>query len=296
MWGLILFITIGTLVTLLWLWQDVQEIDILIPIRFENIPSELTYSNASENGINLLVRGNPSGIDALVKAPPAYVVDLSGVTAGLKQIRLQPEALQMPRGVRAIQIHPDSITLKIQKKITKTLPVALSVEGEALTGYEVTHLSADPEQITVSGPESLLASIRVLTPKPLSIANASESFKKEIGLELPEDITVLDGTKVIVANITIAEKIMVRTLKQIKVRWRHTKHRVSISPPAITLEIRGTENTLMRLETDNRIGVFLDLAGMRPGVYVRKAAIELPVGTTLAGATPELFTVTLGAK
>ena len=295
-WGLIFFVTIGTLVTLLWLGPDDREIDIFIPVRFENIPPDLTYSNTDAGGLDLLVRGNQAGIDALTQTPPSYVVDLSGVTAGVTQIPIQMEAIPMPKGVAAIQVHPELIILKIQKKITKTLPVALSFEGDALAGYQVTHISAEPKQIIVSGPETLLEPITAASTKPFSIDNASESFKKEISLDLPEGVTILDGIRVIVAHITIEEKVVIRTFKDIKVQWRHTNHTVSISPPTITLELKGTEKALTRLEAENTITVFLDLADVSPGVYVRRAAIDLPVGTTLAGVTPELFTVTITAR
>ncbi|MDX9787126.1 MAG: CdaR family protein [Desulfobacterales bacterium] len=287
--------TIGTLVTLLWLRPDAREMDIFIPIRFENIPPNLTYSNTGASGLDLLVRGNQAGIDRLINTPPSYVVDLSGTTAGVTQIPIRMETLPMPKGVSAVRINPESITLKIWKKITKKLPVALSFDGNVPTGYQA-NIIADPEQITVSGPETLLEPITAVPTKAFSIANATESFKKEISLDLPEGITILDNIQVIVAHITIEEKIIVRTFKDIKVKWRHSNHMVSISPPVITLEVKGAENTLSRLKAENAIEVFLDLSDVPPGKYVRRAAIDLPVGTTLSGVTPELFTVAITSK
>jgi hypothetical protein len=40
----------------------------------------------------------------------------------------------------------------------------------------------------------------------------------------------------------------------------------------------------------------VDLADLKPGVYVRRASISLPLRITLVKANPELFTVTVTKK
>ena len=43
----------------------------------------------------------------------------------------------------------------------------------------------------------------------------------------------------------------------------------------------------------DQVPVSVNLEALQPGIYVRRASIDLPVKTTLIKATPEVFTVTI---
>ena len=64
-----------------------------------------------------------------------------------------------------------------------------------------------------------------------------------------------------------------------------------ISPPAIEITVKGPARSVNFLPSDPDFDVYVDLKGLVPGVYVRRAVILLPLPTTLVKATPELFTV-----
>ena len=104
---------------------------------------------------------------------------------------------------------------------------------------------------------------------------------------------MISPVAVVTAHIQIDAKIVTQTFSDLPVTARGTSHQVSISPPTITVAIKGPLNTLTKLLDANGINVYVDLKGLAPGVYVRRASIALPVMTTLEGVDPELFTIRL---
>jgi YbbR domain-containing protein len=70
----------------------------------------------------------------------------------------------------------------------------------------------------------------------------------------------------------------------------------SIMPPTINIEVKGPVNIIEKLHKDKGIEVYVDLKGLKHGVYVRRATITLPVKTTLIGVKPELFTVKISTE
>jgi YbbR domain-containing protein len=46
-----------------------------------------------------------------------------------------------------------------------------------------------------------------------------------------------------------------------------------------------------KLYGTNGVQVYVDLKGLKPGIYNKRATITLPVKTTLIDATPEIFKV-----
>ena len=134
---------------------------------------------------------------------------------------------------------------------------------------------------------------RVLT-KAVDISGAVKSFKKEITLDLPEMIDIVFPSGIIHAEIFLKEEFAIKKISNIPVKGKNTKYSYSITPLSINIEIKGPVSILEKLKVKKEIKVYVDLKGLKPGIYVRRAAITLPVKTTLAGVEPEIFTVKIG--
>ena len=119
------------------------------------------------------------------------------------------------------------------------------------------------------------------------------SFKKETTLDLPESVDIVSGPAPITAQIQIKEMIVTRHFEKIPVSAIDGRYTCAIEPPSIDIDVQGPENTIEKLFNENGIKVHVDVSGLKPGVYVRRAIIELPVNTTLVDGKPEVFTVTI---
>ncbi|MEN8244602.1 MAG: CdaR family protein [Thermodesulfobacteriota bacterium] len=276
--------------------QDSIEVSIKIPVIGVNITPGLIMTGPSVQGIEIQVAGSAERMQALQDTRLKYELDLSGLGNGIHTIPITREQITLPEGLSTVKLNTQTITIRIDTEIKKELPVNVFVEGDAAPGFHVTGASASPNKALLSGPQYILDDIEHITTNPIDIAGASESFKKEITLNLAESVTVLFPADPIITQIDIAEKTIVRTLKDLKLTGRNIKLPNSITPPAISLDVKGPANIVNTLETNEAFTVFLDLKGLKPGVYVRRATIVLPVPTMLVGVSPEIFTVTIKGK
>jgi len=193
-------------------------------------------------------------------------------------------------------LNTPAITIRIDKEIKKELPIVVFVEGEAAPGFHVNGASASPHKAVLRGPQYILDDIEHISTNPIDIAGASESFKKEITLDLAESVTVLFPADPIIALIDIAAKTITRAFKDLPLAGRNIDLPCSITPSTISLDVKGPVNIVNALEIGEEFTVYVDLLGLKPGVYVRRATIVLPVTTMLVGVSPEIFTVTIKAK
>jgi YbbR domain-containing protein len=151
--------------------------------------------------------------------------------------------------------------------------------------------------VQIVGSEKALAQIDQLVTRPVSVKDISESFKKEIAVDLPSGVKISGtGTSLVTANVSIEENVIVRRFEAVPVESRNTVLPVKITPPSIDIDVRGPENTLSSLSVGDDIKAYIDLEGLAPGIYARSVSIplNLPVGTTVAGYDPKVFTVTIG--
>ncbi len=276
--------------------QDSMEASIKIPVLGVNITPGLIMTGPSVQGIEIQVAGSAKHIKALQDTRLKYELDLSGLRNGIHTIPITPEQMVLPEGISIVKLHTPTITIRIDTEIKKELPIVISVEGEAAPGFHLTGAAASPPKAVLSGPQYILEDIGHIATNPIDITGASESFKKEITLDLEESVFVLFPADPILAQINIAEKTITRSFKELPLAGRNINRPYSITPPAISLDVKGPANIVNALETNKEFKIYLDLKGLKPGVYVRRATILLPVTTMLVGVTPEIFTVTIREK
>lgn len=282
---------VSACVFLLWTCSSSYEADIFIPVDLGIMPEGLTITGPLKKGIELRVRGSKSVIETLPELKLQYVLDLPDIDVGVSSVPIDQDRIPLPKGVSIVKVNPSFLTIKVENEIQKEVPVIITFSGKPASGFIVAGAVAEPVSVILRGPASILAPIVKVKTKPIDINGLSESFKKEIALNLAEDLEVDSSSRLVLAEILIEEKIGTKIFNDIPVVGKGILSSYSITPPTISIEVQGPINILKKLNAENGLQVYVDLKGLKPGVYVRRAAITLPVKTTLVGAQPEIFTV-----
>lgn len=293
---LFLCLLLGVGAFLLWPSSALQETNIFIPVDYSQIPTGLTITGPQLKGIEVNVRGPKSAIGALSDLKIRYMLDLSGVNVGVESIPINKDRIPFPERISIISIKPPFLTIRVENEIEKELPVEISFSGKPAAGFLVAGGVAKPLSVILKGSENILGPMEKVLTKPVDLKGLSESFKKEIALDLPEDLEIIAPSGIILAEIFIEERIVTRTFYDILVNDKDSPYVCSITPPSIKIEVKGPVNIIEKLHPEKGIKVYVDLKGLKPGVYVRRAAITLPVKTTLIGVKPEIFTVKISSR
>ncbi len=186
--GLILFFFVGIGIFLLWPYASIQEADIFIPVGTEQIPEGLIITNGPFTGIEVHVRGPKSILRTLSDLKIQYMIDLSGVKIGVNIIPIHQVRIPLPDGISILKINPDSITVKVENEIKKKLPVNISLTGKPAKGFMVVGVKARPMSVILRGSEDTLSNMNKISTKPINIKGLSSSFKKEVALDLLENL------------------------------------------------------------------------------------------------------------
>jgi len=275
--------------------SSLQETVIFIPVDSGQIPAGLTITGPSLKGIEVYVRGPKSTIRILSDLKMRYVLDLSGVHVGINSIPIKKDLIILPKGISIVKINPMFLTLTIDNKIKKELPVKILFFGKPAAGFTVASAVSKPSSVILQGPESILGPMDKVLTKPIEIKGLSESFKKEVALDLVEDLEIISPSEIIFAEISIEEKIVTQKFFDVQVEGKNSPFSYLITPSAITIEVKGPVHIIEKLDTEKWITVYIDLKRLPPGTYVKRATITLPVKTALIGVTPEMFTVKISS-
>src|SRR6478672_5699771 len=122
-----------------------------------NLPPESgdkVFIGTIPRDVRIFVRGSTQTIDNLRGGAVHMILDL---TDSPEHVVFNQKMVRLPDGVRVEveQFEPPSIDLKWEQRITRDVPVQVSVVGSPADGYVVKGpLVAEPKAVKVRGPQS----------------------------------------------------------------------------------------------------------------------------------------------
>jgi len=272
---------------------DQRESEIAVAVSFVNLADDLLIVDAPRSTVRLLIAGNRSALARFDLKTVSCRLDLAGLSAGTHTLPVRPADVFLPKGIALKRLLTPSLTLRLETAVLKTVGVVAVLEGNPAPGYAVATVVLKPDRVVLKGTAAQLADIETVKTHPINLEAAAESFKKEVPLNLPETIAVEPPLRIVVAQVEVGERIITRVLEDIPVSVKGTASEHRIQPETIALTVSGPAGMVNAIEADPAFSVTIDLQGLPPGVHTLKAAIKLPVRTTLIDVSPEHFTVTI---
>ncbi len=240
----IISLCLGTLLWYFVVGEDQVDMNIQVPIEILNLPANLAISNNFKKRLDVTVRGPRSIIQNLKNRNISRPVDLSTAEPGAIVIKNTKESIPLPQGISVLQLQPANITLTIDRLIQKALPITTVTEGKVSPGYVLDKITLEPDKIVVTGPQAVLNPARSLKTYVINVNNLNHSITLPVHLNLPVEFIDLIGETVVVAKITVKEKMITKTIRKIPVNARESSQSVKIRPHTISVVAEIAENLI----------------------------------------------------
>ncbi len=293
--GIILLVIAGSIGFFVYKKPAVIETDLFVPIQTDIAEQSITVISPQSGGINLRVRGSVKAIAGLSSRNARVHLDKMKLGNGVQTIPIDSKKIGLPPDVSIVNIHPPVATIRIEPLIEKALPIIVALTGKPAVGFYVAEMIVDPDTVRVQGPKSVVQPQTQIQIKPIDIHGVSESFEQRIALDLPDGLKPIQPDQ-FTLKVTVKEKIVSTQLANIPIQGRGAQRAFRISPPTLTMKIKGPFRTVQHITESPDFSVYVDLAGLDPGVYVRRAVIILPVDVALVKTDPKLFTIRIAKK
>ena len=262
-----------------------------VPLVLLNKSDDLIITTQTADSVSLRVRGSRGILATLSSSSIKAMINLEGVRAGTTTFRNLVDKVKLPNGVKVTAISPAELSVTVEPLVTKIVPVQLTTKGILKEGYEISRISVTPEFVEVRLAKSEADELEKVVTEPLDISGFASDINREVTLVLtgvapPRTINL----EKVSAFLIISEKVIETILSDIKVEVFNSSYRADIVPSTVQLVVKGPYH-LVKDVSGGKVKVLIDLAGVVPGSYSKKAQITLPEQVTLVAATPLWFKV-----
>ncbi len=225
--------------------EDQIDTTITVPIEVHNLPADLVIANQYKKDIEASIRGPRRIIQEVRQQNVSRPIDLARVEPGAVVITNDSNSIPFQDGITVLRLQPTNITLLVDELIQKELPINPVTEGVPDPGYILENITLEPNTISVNGPKSLLGNRPALRTSIISLDNLKTSTKKQVHLNLDEDMLKLIGEIVVTAHIDIRENILNKTVRGIPINVRNTDRTLHTEPSMVSVEA-GIPEDLIR--------------------------------------------------
>jgi YbbR domain-containing protein len=258
-WGLKLLalaITLG-----LWLAVTGQRAPASIPLPAQLSflrPDDMEISKESLKQVEVTLQGNKDDLDNLGGRTLVLTVDISKYNLGERVVRLTPQnvSMNLPEGVRIEKIEPNTIPLRLERRIERDIEVAPRLEGRLPEGFEVRGVQATPLRVKVRGPESHVNALERAPTETVSLEGQKES------LTLPQTSIDISDPKIVVLEPVVAVRVEIgevrieKRLDGVNVRAANAPEKAR--PARVAILLRGERSLIERLRAED-LEIILEL-------------------------------------
>jgi len=160
--------------------------------------------------------------------------------------------LDLPAGVRVVQLTPASVPLSWEDRVDKDVSVLPQLVGEPPAGLAV----ADPARIRpsvveVQGPRSLIDGLDVLRTAEVSVVGLPAGVhEREVPLVLGDPRLEVTGPSTVAVTFELSPKRAERTFPPTQVAVPEAPLRTRVRPPRVTITVVGPPGVVARIEPE----------------------------------------------
>lgn len=158
------------------------EVALDAPIEFVHMPNNLEIDSQHVPSAQVRVRG-PSRLVRGLRADQIHVeVDLSGARPGERTFNLTARQIREPRDVVVVQVIPSQFELSFDVRSRREVEVRPRVSGQFASGLRIAKVTANPDHVSITGPQKRVQAIDFATTDPLDASGvtASQTFTTNV--------------------------------------------------------------------------------------------------------------------
>ena len=167
------------------------------PVRIVPGPSSIVMAQTVLM-VKVDIEGTPLLFRRLLPSDIVVRIPLASEEEGNLSIDITPEHLGLPRELRIASISPPTVSVTVEPKERKRVPILNVIKGDPAAGFRVGSVRKQPSTVEVEGARSEVPAIEGVPMRPVDISGRSERFQREVPLAETGKRTVMVAEDVIV--------------------------------------------------------------------------------------------------
>jgi len=253
--------------------------DFSVPVAIA-VSGDLILASSPPNTATVRLRGSESLMRRV--DPMVLSVDLTDADEGKQDVQLSRSILEgIPRGLEVEFIDPDRLSLALDRRLRRQLPVEPVFLGQPPDGFTLYGSSPDPEFLVVEGPVSELESVEVIRTNGILLDRRRSPFTVQVAVVPEGDFVRVVDPSTVEVRVDVDASPVDKSFEAIPVIVTGTIHSTTVAPATLNLTVAGPPFLIDPLLPE-QIRLVADVTNLAPSVEkqqveVRVEYVDIPI-------------------
>jgi len=194
--------------------------------RFFSVPlyiersGPLVPSSPYPRMIRVNLRGEPGVVFSVMESDIEVYVNMDRLEQpGVYTVPIQWRTRGIAHGMEPLQItvDPMEITLSLDHRIIRAVPVTASLRGQIEAGHAMTYYSLTPAEVVIEGPAGLIAGISEVFTEAIDLGGRRNDFSVTAAVLNPDPLMIIRGSGASEFRGNVTQIIPVRNIANVPI-------------------------------------------------------------------------------
>ena len=284
------------LAVILWLYVKTEkeyETDLYFKLQITDVPPKYMVAARVPKVVHIRVKGKGKRLLTQKFSECVAKISLKNFSYGRKTITLSEQNFEfVSPDIKLVDIiTPKQITIFLDRRINKKVPVKLRVEVIPDEGMYVSGpLKVEPEEVTIDGPESRVRRISYVSTVPETVEHINTFTSFLVPLEKPDEfVTPVPDTVMVSVGVS---RLVQKKFEGVKIIPKGFPLKSGqISPPTVDVIVAGPDDVIGKL-SEKDIKVYVLYTDIPPDernlkIVEIKPSVSVPKDVRLVKTEPE---------
>lgn len=259
------------------------------------MPEDLMFAQKPPQDVTFLIEGPRAFVRTVADREDKLVIDLNRPNLKRQlnfQVDINTAQLSLPFGMVVERVLPRRISIKLEKKASRIVPIKLRFKGELPSNISLGKTEITPSEVEVHGPRSVISELQELQTKPIDLSGLLGSESVSFEVNLPDDrltLAIAHDFRFIY-QVKAASPNLV--LKEMPIKFLNQSSSVSSRTKFVTLKLLVPEKVLKnRSNVSSSVQVWADVPEGKQGPVEVPLKVVVPPGIHLLEISPKTIVV-----
>lgn len=273
-------------------------------VKFEKVvsleyilPVDMMFAQKPVQDVTFIIEGPRAFVRTVTEHEDRLVIDLNKSNARRQlafEYDINPTQLKLPFGMVVERVLPKKLSIRLEKKASKIVPLRLQFSGQLPDRLSLNHAVLDPAEVEVYGPRSLISLLKELPIKPIELEALPGLDQVPVEIHLPDERLTLTSGYDIKFNYQLKASSSNFTLKEIPIRFLSEKRKIVSNIKFADVKLLVPEKILKnRSNVSSTVQVWADIPKEAHGRTEVPLKVVLPPTIHLLEISPKSIIVNI---
>lgn len=260
------------------------------------LPVDMMFNERPQHEVTFMIEGPRAFVRTVAEREDRLVIDLNRANARRQlnfTVDINPTQLNLPFGMVVERVMPRRLSIRLEKKASKIVPLKLQFIGELPDKLSLHHTNLEPSEVEVYGPRSLISRLKDLPIRPIDLENLPGLDQMPVEVQLPDErLTLTDGFDVKFSYQLKASSSNF-TLENLPIKFLSENRKITTNTKVADVKLLVPEKLKNRSNVSSTIQVWADIPEGAKGKTEVPLKVILPPTVHLLEVSPKTIIVNI---